>query len=111
MKKISMIASLAFLWSCGNSAPKCDDPQVIETVKKIVAENAMKMMMNFSTNADSLSVDRIMTKSKDNDLKICGCEGVLKNTSTIWPEQAVVKYEAQENPDGEIIVKINDVIK
>ncbi len=123
MKKICMIASLAFLWSCGNSAPKCDDSQVVETVKELIMESHGQLEVGLllggyiqldSINSNSLELVNIMTKSKNDDIKSCGCEGSFEFNTIQNAEQKItanVKYEAQENSKGDVIVQVNEISK
>lgn len=51
MKKIILISSLLILNSCNDKTPKCDDKEVIETVKSIILnsfENKLKIKMGVS---------------------------------------------------------------
>ena len=110
MKKKIIIASLIILCSCtGDNAPKCDDPKIIETVLSILTENTGDLLTEYGQNhviinAENTKITNIMTVSNDEKLKSCGCEGTV-DTETY---EGNVKYVAQENSEGEIIVKIDD---
>jgi hypothetical protein len=115
MKKICMIACLAFLWSCGNIAPKCDDPLVVKTVKELIMESHGQLegyVQLDSININSLELVNIMTKNKNDDIKSCGCEGNFEFNTIQNAEKKItadVKYEAQENSKGEVIVQVNEI--
>ena len=122
MKKIILIASLAILSSCKNGAnekgvldsiissndtPKCDDEDVKNTVLSILKEN-MHSIPNGVGNGGILisknpKIINIMTKSKDDDLKLCGCEGTFVDLY-----KGNVIYTAQKNSEGEVIVNLED---
>ena len=114
MKKICTIASLAFLWSCGNSAPKCDDKEVIETAISILNENSRSLIDEFGRNSilidpKKAKIKNIMTKSSDGELKSCGCEGTIETNLTSSVSQVgSVSYSAQKNSEGEVIVNVDD---
>ncbi len=136
MKKIIMIAGLAILTSCGNNsseknsesgildsmfssndAPKCDDPEVLETVLSILEENKNELRTNrgdlfYTTrviNNETAEITNILTKSKDDELKSCDCEGTLylKNLDNKIFANGNVSYFTQINSKGETIVQIN----
>ncbi|RTY71193.1 hypothetical protein [Flavobacterium sp. LB2P53] len=121
MKKISMIACLTFLWSCGINVPKCDDPQVVETVKELIMESHGQLEVGLllggyvqldSINPNSLELVNIMTKTKNDDIKSCGCEGNFEFNTIQNAQQKItasVKYEAQENSNEDVIVQVNEI--
>lgn len=141
MKKIVMIASVILLSSCGNGSskgngnldslfsddvPKCGDSVVSNYVISILKQNkgAFKIeafgeefpLYQYSSKYldenIGLKLDNIMTLSEDEDLKSCGCEGVVKMTTPNDTSKSLVSsvsYEAQKNPQGEVIVKVSNL--
>ena len=123
MKKIILIASLAILSSCKNGAnengilesitssndtPKCDDEKVLKTAITILKENQQNLPLQSGRNGALISeyakITNIMTKSKDDELKLCGCEG-----SFVDMYKGHITYTAQKNSEGEVIVNVEDV--
>ncbi len=111
MKKLIMIACLISLSSCVNDTPKCDDKEINQTVISLLTENKNDLTDNngnsvglFFNNENDGTIKNIMTKSKDNELKICNCEGTYQDTVIIGN----INYTAQKNSEGEIIVKIEN---
>ncbi len=137
-----MIAGLTILTSCSNKssekkdensvldsmfssndAPKCDDPQVIETVFSILKENEQIINGNVNYPINDYinpEITNIITTSKDNELKSCNCEGTASVTiegielvggerSDDYKPHSNVSYFAQKNDKGEIIVQVNSV--
>ena len=142
MKKIIMIVGLTILTSCGNKssekkdennvldsmfssndAPKCDDPQVIETVFSILKENEQIINGNVDLPINDYKnpeITNIITTAKDDELKSCNCEGTASvviegmelvggERSADYKPQSNVSYFAQKNDKGEIIVQVNSV--
>ncbi|MFV7235104.1 hypothetical protein [Flavobacterium sp. ZB4R12] len=142
MKKIIMIAGLTILTSCGNKssekkdensvldsmlssndAPKCDDPQLVETVFSILKENE-QIIGNIGyplNDYKNPEITNIITTAKDDELKSCNCEGTAsvtiegaklsgqENANTDYKTNSNVSYFAQKNDKGEIIVQVNSV--
>lgn len=112
-----MIACLPFLWSCGNSTPKCDDKEVTKTVISILEENPYSLSYE-NGRSSGVAIDRkkakvknIMTTKTDDGLNICGCEGTVEspigiNSSTI---EGSVSYSAQKNSEDKVVVKVDNV--
>ena len=117
-----MIACLVILSSCGNNSskkdgetgildsmfssndsPKCDDPQVTETVLSILNENTLSLRID-TLDVEKTKIINIMTTSNDDKLKTCGCEGTIESTS----QKGTVSYVAQKNANDEVIVKVDD---
>jgi hypothetical protein len=122
MKKLILIAGLTILTSCknesnekgildsiisSNDTPKCDDEDVKNTVLSILKENSQSLITNSGRSGILISkhpkIINIMTKSKDDDLKLCGCEGAF-----IDLYKGNVIYTAQKNSAGEVIVNLED---
>ena len=136
-----MIASVILLSSCGNGSskgngnldslfsddvPKCDDSLVANYVVAILKQNKASFKIEafgneyplyqysskYSGENISMKIDNIMTLSKNEDLKSCGCEGVIKMTTpgdTLSSLLSTVSYEAQKNSQGEVIVKVSNL--
>ena len=137
-----MIVGLTILTSCGNKssekkdennvldsmfssndAPKCDDPQVIETVFSILKENEQIINGNVDLPINDYKnpeITNIITTAKDDELKSCNCEGTASvviegmelvggERSADYKPQSNVSYFAQKNDKGEIIVQVNSV--
>lgn len=101
MKKVSMIACLVFLSSCGNDVPKCDDKLVIETIKLMIiplTEEALivskQELEEYDNNIEKLNENRIkeddrerqnlelkniITTEVNEELKSCGCQATMSN--------------------------------
>ena len=105
-----------------NDTPKCDDPEVIETVLSIMNDNKNNIRGTYGNtpfsvkNIDNKTAEirNILTKSKDNELKSCNCEGTLSLQNN-YPELETdvrvignVSYFIQKKSEGEIITQIND---
>lgn len=114
MKKNVMIACLAILTSCGNDTPKCDDPEIQETVIQLIVENRTSLEYLVSLIArdeKNLNIDNIMTTSENSELNSCGCEATLNllRDEGRKPIKTNISYTAQKNSQGEVIVKIENL--
>lgn len=141
MKKIIMIVSVVLLSSCGNGSskasgnsdslfssgvPKCDDSEVTNYVIAILKQNVASFKIKsfdkefplimysskYSEDKISVKIDNIMALSENEDLKSCGCEGVVKMTTqsdSLTFLISSVSYEAQKNTQGETIVKVSNL--
>lgn len=109
MKKIIIVLSLITFISCNKDVPKCEDKEILGTVISLLSENSMSLIDNYGRNSVMIDtakaeIDNIMTTSTNPELNSCGCEGTL-----ILPNhEGIVKYSAQKNSEGEIIVKVDD---
>lgn len=97
-----MIGCLALFSSCGNDIPKCDNPEVVETVKSIIldwqqeeftkamggnsklAETGLKEMFGDDENKkiavkEKMQLNNIVQSELNEELKSCGCESKLEN--------------------------------
>lgn len=106
-----MIAGLVLLCSCNSDVPKCDDPQVIETVFSILAENRDGLLDEYGRNGvaapnkENAKMKNIMTLNEDEKLNTCGCKGSLIIEGGAKNE-GVVEYSAQKNSEGEVVVNV-----
>lgn len=121
MKKILILATSVVIISCQNNVPKCDEPEVFETIYSILRENKdeMKNEYGFSPlfgikdeeiNAKSIQISDILTTKNDNELKSCSCEGtitIMNNDSLVG--KGIIEYSAQKNSDDNIVVKLENL--
>lgn len=110
--RIIMIFGLISLSSCEKNVPKCDDPQVIESVFSILNQNRGNLVDQYGGHSIGTiskiyndKITSIMTTNEDENLHSCGCEGSLVKGN----KAADIIYSAQKNSSGEFTVKVDNV--
>lgn len=110
--KIIMMAALISLSSCEKDVPKCDNPQVIESVFSILNQNRGNLVDEYGGHSIGTiskiyndKITNIMTTIEDENLHSCGCEGSLVKGN----KAADIIYSAQKNSSGKFIVKVDNV--
>ena len=126
-----MIAGLSILTSCtkktnesgffdsvfSSDVPKCEDEDVKNTVISILIENRIKLGLNSEWIEESMltgngKLKNILTKSINEELKSCNCEGTYTQEIEAQGVKGLllgnIIYTAQKNSEGEIIVNIEE---
>ncbi len=138
MKKIIFVAGFTIFYSCkensnennsensifsSNETVKCDDKDVITTVISILYEKDGQIPIDYFDTGNvryigdksfitQTSINNILTVNLNKELNSCNCEGSLyyKNpTKDGIDANGSIKYLAQKNSQGEIIVKVEDI--
>ena len=138
MKKIIFIVGLTIFYSCkensneeksensifsSNETIKCDDKDVITTVLSIIFEKEGQIPIKYWDGGNvfyfgdksfipQTSINNILTLKLDKELNSCSCEGSLYYKNRVKDgidAKGSIKYLAQKNSQGEIIVKVENV--
>jgi hypothetical protein len=106
MKKFYFFAVVSLtLLSCSNNVPKCDDPEILQTVIDLMREQdgMLKEWKFMGKNFEELELDLIKTNSIDKELNKCECEASIKNGPP-FTKNPTILYEAQTNSNGDVII-------
>lgn len=120
MKKLIVLCALVLTFSCGKTnkddqesvfeklslvdkTPKCDDPDVIETVRTIMLNNSLVDTSAVSTKPFSLK--SIVTNEVDDKLKACGCEAILDNENN-YDDGKTIYYNVKTDSKGEKVISV-----
>ena len=120
MKKTLILLTSLIAISCQNNVPKCDDPEVFNTIYSIINENKDKLrnesgnrslieLLTKNITSENTKITEIMTTKNDTELNSCGCEGKLIITREGSTTEGLIEYTAQKNSENEIIVKVENI--
>jgi hypothetical protein len=98
-----MIICLAFLSSCGKSVPKCNDPQVIATVKEIILDNFEDKMKESLGGLAELSGEDNSQKNKNLTQNEIDAE--------IEREKAKAKRKSETDISNIITIEVDEKLK
>ncbi|GEM59273.1 hypothetical protein B0A78_08615 [Flavobacterium columnare NBRC 100251 = ATCC 23463] len=132
MKKTLLIAPLLII-SCGKEVPKCESFEVKQTVMDIIKEQRLNSLSMFEDSTkvmermdSTMVLNNIRTENINEEIQKCECEASLEGfpytmedlnelskagidlfeMKKYSPESINIKYNAQINANGEIIVEV-----